>query len=80
MGTTSNITVGDRGRLVIPADVRARLNWDQGTVLILLETEEGAVLASRDQALALLRKQLDRADLVSELIEERRAAARQESA
>ena len=80
MSTTSNVTVGDRGRLVIPADVRARLNWDQGTVLILLETEEGAVLASRDQALSLFRKQLDGADLVSELIEERRAAARQESA
>lgn len=80
MGTAFVVSMGDRGRLVVPAELRARQHWEQGTALLMIETDSGAVLTSREQALALVGRQLGDADLVGELIEERRAAARQEDA
>lgn len=80
MSTTYAVPLGDRGRLVIPAEVRARHRWDQGTVLLMIETDGGAVLTTREQALALLRAQLAGTDLVDELIRERRAAALRDDA
>jgi len=67
--------MGDRGRLVIPAEVRSELNWTQGTRLILIESETGATLMSIDQARAVLKAQVGGRDLVAELIAERHAAA-----
>jgi AbrB family looped-hinge helix DNA binding protein len=66
--------------LVVPAEVRADLNWTQGTRLILTETEDGVMLMSVDQARALLRKQIGDRDPVAELIAERRAEALRENA
>lgn len=75
MDTTFVATMGDRGRLVVPADLRARQHWDQGTPLLLIETKGGVVLATREQARDIVRAQLAGTDLVGELLRERRSAA-----
>ncbi len=75
MGGTRALVMGDRGRLVIPADVRADLNWTQGTRMVLVEAEYGMLLMSVDQARALIKKQIGDRDLVGELIAERHAEA-----
>lgn len=79
MGGTHALVMGDRGRLVIPADVRSDLNWTQGTRLILIESEAGVTLMTVDQARTMLKEQLAGRDLVAELIAERRAEAAREN-
>ncbi|MFI2754077.1 AbrB/MazE/SpoVT family DNA-binding domain-containing protein [Cellulomonas sp. P22] len=80
MSGTYAITMGDRGRLVVPAAVRAHAGLDAGVPLILLETPGGLVVMTRDQARDHLRSQLAGADLVSALLADRRAAAEREDA
>lgn len=70
--------MGDRGRLVVPADLRARQGWQQGDVLVFVEQEGGVLLATREQILDALATQLDGPSLADELIAERRQAAVQE--
>lgn len=72
--------MGDRGRLVVPAEARAHAGLDAGTPLILLETPGGLVVMTRSQARDHLRTQLAGADLVARLLAERRAAADREDA
>ena len=72
--------MGDRGRLVIPADLRERAGLTEGTALTLLETPSGLVLLTRPQLQKLVRADLAGLDLVSELLAERRAAAASEDA
>lgn len=72
--------VGDRGRLVIPADVRERAGLAEGTPLILLETDGGLVLLTREQLKARVRADLAGLDLVGDLIAGRRIEASMESA
>jgi AbrB family looped-hinge helix DNA binding protein len=67
--------MGDRGRLVIPADLRERAGLAEGTRLIMLETPTGLVLLTRPQLQELVRTDLAGLDLVSELLAERRAEA-----
>jgi len=67
--------MGDRGRLVIPADLRERTGLTEGTALILLETPTGLVLLTRAQLQKLVRADLAGLDLVGELLAERRAEA-----
>ena len=74
------MAMGDRGRIVIPAEIRDRRGWKPGTPLIAIETESGIVLAERDDLERLIRAQFGGRDLVSELLEERRAAAAAEDA
>lgn len=75
MDGTYAVVMGDRGRLVVPADVRLRAGLDEGTPLILLETQAGLVLLTRDQVRARVRDQLTGTDLVGQLLAERRRAA-----
>lgn len=75
MSTTETVRVGDRGRIIIPALLRERQRWERGTVLHLIETPAGVVMASRDQLKALVRAQLAGGDLVEELIAQRRVEA-----
>ena len=77
---TTTVTVGDRGRIVIPAPVRDRAGIAAGTVLYLFETPGGLVLLTRDQLRDRVRSNLSGLDLVSELLAERRAAADGEDA
>lgn len=70
--------MGDRGRLVVPAELRDRLGLKAGVPVLLVETEDGVVLTTRAQARRLLVQQLAGPSLVPELLRERRAAARHE--
>jgi len=72
--------MGDRGRLVIPAEVRERTGLAEGTALVLLETPTGLVLLTRPQLQELVRADLAGLDLVGELLAERRAEAAGEAA
>lgn len=74
------MTLGDRGRLVVPAEVRAHAGLEEGTPLLLLETPGGLVLMTRAQARELLRRQLAGSDVVGRLLADRRAAAAAEDA
>lgn len=78
MRGTYTVVVGDRGRLVVPAEVRERTGLAEGTTLTLLDTEDGLVLMTRDQLKAAVRADLDGLSLVDELLADRRAAAADE--
>lgn len=75
MSGTYAVTMGDRGRLVVPAELREHVGLSTGVPLILLETSAGVVMMTRDQALAQVREQLTGESLVAELVRERRDAA-----
>ena len=80
MSGTHQITMGDRGRLVIPSELRERAGLTEGTPLILLEATDGLVLLTRTQLQKLVRADLAGLDLVGELLAERRAEAAAEDA
>lgn len=80
MNGTYPVTMGDRGRLVVPAELRERVDLREGTPLLILETPSGLVLMTRRQARDLVRDQLAGTDVVGELLAERRAAAAAEDA
>ncbi|HAW10561.1 MAG: AbrB/MazE/SpoVT family DNA-binding domain-containing protein [Candidatus Dormibacteria bacterium] len=79
MNGTYQTTVGDRGRLVIPAELRDRAGLTEGTALTLIETPAGVVLLTRPQLQALVRADLAGLDLVGELLAERREEAAAEA-
>lgn len=74
------MVVGDRGRIVVPADVRERAGLTEGTPLVLLETPMGLVLLTREQLRARVRDDLAGVDLLAELLTERRQSAAAEDA
>ena len=78
MSTTFHAPLGDRGRLVVPAELRNRQGWRQGDPLLFMETPDCVVLMTREQAKVLIRRQLAGRSLVEELMAERRAAAARE--
>jgi len=65
------IALGDRGRLVIPIDVRERHGWETGTPLVSIDTEAGLLVMSAKEGLAWLRSRIQGRDLVAELLAER---------
>lgn len=75
MRGSHTIVMGDRGRLVIPAEVRAEHGFDEGTPLVLLDSPGGLVLLTRAQLRARVRADLEGHDLVAELLAERRREA-----
>jgi AbrB family looped-hinge helix DNA binding protein len=72
--------MGDRGRLVVPAELRDRWQLHPGARLLLIETAGGIVLATREQVKRLVRSQLPGSSLAEELVSERRAEAAREAA
>lgn len=83
MSTTHQIRVGDKGRTVVPADVRERFGWSEGSMLIALEgaeAKDGLLILSQQAALEAIRSQLTGHDPAAELLLERRAAAAREDA
>lgn len=80
MSGTYLATMGDRGRLVIPADLRDRAGLREGDQLVLLESAHGIVMLTRDQLRSRVREDLAGSDLVGDLLSERRRAARAEDA
>jgi AbrB family looped-hinge helix DNA binding protein len=77
---TYYVVVGDRGRVVVPAEVRERAGLSEGTRLVLIETPNGLILLTREQLKARVRAELAGLDLVKELLAERRAQADAEDA
>ena len=81
MSDTYSVTVGNKGRIVLPADLRQQRGWSEGTVLLLLETEGGVELITRDELERQVLSQSDgTTDVVGELLAERRAEAAREDA
>jgi len=74
------MTVGNKGRVVLPADVRARHGWGEGTTLIAIETGDGIRIMDREQALKLVRAQFAGTNVVDDLIAERHAEAARDAA
>jgi len=75
MSGTYPVVMGDRGRLVVPAELRERLHLDAGSPVMLIDTPHGVVLATRAQAKGLVRAALAGPSLVDELLADRRAQA-----
>jgi AbrB family looped-hinge helix DNA binding protein len=75
MSGTHHVVVGDRGRIVVPAEVRQRAGLNEGTPLVLIETPDGLILLTREQIKARVRADLSGLELVEELLAERRAQA-----
>ena len=67
--------MGDRGRLVIPAELRARIGRTEGTPLVLVDAAGAVVLLTREQLKAIVRADLAELDLVGELLADRRRQA-----
>ncbi len=80
MSGTTLVTVGDKGRIVVPSEIRAHRNWVAGTALVLVETEDGLLLTERATALRRIREHVAGAPLVGELLAERRTEAAAEDA
>jgi AbrB family looped-hinge helix DNA binding protein len=75
MGGTYTTSMGDRGRLVIPAGLREQAGLVEGRPVVLLDTPKGIVLLTREQLKELVRADLGGLDLVAELLSERRRDA-----
>jgi AbrB family looped-hinge helix DNA binding protein len=81
MSGTNQSVMGDRGRIVVPADIRERMHLEKGTPLIFHETDDGLMILTREQAIRRLRAQLPKgASVVDELLAEHREDARRENA
>jgi AbrB family looped-hinge helix DNA binding protein len=80
MSGTHKVVMGDRGRIVVPADVRDRAGLAEGTPMMMLETPAGLVLLTREQLRARVRDEFEGQDLVAELLADRRRAAEEEDA
>ncbi|MBO9577647.1 MAG: AbrB/MazE/SpoVT family DNA-binding domain-containing protein [Microbacteriaceae bacterium] len=80
MSATTAVRVGSKGRIIVPAEIRERRGWTEGSVLVAVEKPEGVLLMTRDEALDLLRVQAGDRDVVGEFLEERRAAGARERA
>ncbi|MCU1437114.1 MAG: transcriptional regulator, AbrB family [Naasia sp.] len=78
MGDT-RVTIGAKGRLVLPAAIRERKGWDVGTELVAIEGPTGVALVDRDSLKAALRAQLAGGDVVAELLAERRKDAERDA-
>jgi AbrB family looped-hinge helix DNA binding protein len=77
--------VGDRGRFVLPADVRRRLHLEHGDLLVIDVDDEHdgfVVRKASDVAhgfLGVFRASAPERDLAAELLEDRRAEAKHET-
>ena len=63
--------MGDRGQIIIPSEVRERSGLDEGTTLVLLESDHGLVLMTRDQLRARVATELAGSELVDDLAADR---------
>lgn len=63
---------------MLPAELRTHTGLTEGTPLVVLETDGGIVLMTREQLLRRVRDEFAGTDLVDELLAERRQAAVEE--
>jgi AbrB family looped-hinge helix DNA binding protein len=83
MSHTERITIGDRGRVVLPSSVRAALGLEAGMTMLVTVEEDGSLRLRpyrtvADDSRGLYAKLAKRRSLVDELLDERRAAAERE--
>jgi AbrB family looped-hinge helix DNA binding protein len=81
MSDTYDVTVGPKGRVVIPVDVRRALALEEGSELIALVEGGGVLLLPRAAVKRRLRSLFaaSKTSMATELMNERRAAAAVES-
>ena len=81
MSDTASVSVGPKGRVVIPADIRRQLGIREGSELVALVEGEAVVLVPRSAIKSRLRSIFADvgASMREELIAERRADAVRES-
>lgn len=80
MSGIHNVLVGDRGRIVVPVEVRSRAGLSEGTPMVLIESSDGLVLLTREQLRERVRRDVEGLSLVEDLLVERRQAAASEDA
>lgn len=64
---------------MIPSALRRSQKWEPGTQLLMLDTPNGVITMTQQQAKQVIRKQIGAGRLVEELLAERRSAAQKES-
>lgn len=81
MSDTNVVSVGPKGRVVIPAAIRRRLAIEEGSELVALVEGEALVLVPRSAIKSRLRSIFAdvRVSMSQELIAERRAEAAREA-
>ena len=80
MSGIHTVVMGDRGRIVVPSEVRTRAGLAEGTPMVLAESSDGLVLLTRSQLKERVRRNLAGLDLVEGLLSERRREAAREDA
>jgi looped-hinge helix DNA binding domain, AbrB family len=80
MSDTSVLTVGHKGRVVIPVDIRRRLGIDEGSELVVVLEHDGVLLLPREAVKRRLRAMFAgmKVSMADELMRDRRAAAAEE--
>jgi AbrB family looped-hinge helix DNA binding protein len=83
MAHTEQITIGDRGRLVLPSRLRRELGLKRGTRMLLSAEADGSLRlrpyrAVADEGRGLLARLVREGSLVDELLEQRRGEAGRE--
>ena len=81
MSGTTSVTVGPKGRIVIPIEARRVLGIEEGSELVAMVEGDAVVLLPRSAVKARLRDLFagTQPSLAQELIEQRRAEAAEES-
>lgn len=80
MGGTYTVTIGYRGTVVIPAELRMSAGIREGGTLVFVQTDGGIVLLTREQLKERVPHDVADTDLVTQLFAERRANAVAEDA
>jgi len=83
MAHNEQVTLGDRGRLVLPSSVRSALGLERGTRMLLSAEDDGTLRLRPYRVVAqesrgLLADMVKQGSLVEELLAERRAQAQDE--
>lgn len=81
MNDPSVLSVGPKGRIVIPIEIRRQLRLEEGSELVALLEGQGVMLLPRTAVKERLRGMFSqvRPSMAGELIRERRKAAAEES-
>ncbi len=83
MTRKEQVTIGDRGRIVLPSSIRSALGLEPGTRMLVRAEDDGSLTlrpyrAVAEESRGMFSDLVKGGSLVDELIAERRAAARNE--
>lgn len=83
MARSAQVTIGDRGRLVLPASIRSALGLGPGTRMLLSTEPDGSLRlrpyrAVAEESRGLFAGLAAAGSLVDELVSERRAEAKRD--